>query len=382
MAKVDNWQIGRQTDYWYEGSRPEKQVSAVFDINKCIACQTCTMACKTTWTSGKGQEYMFWNSVETKPWGSYPMGWDIRILDMIGKQPWKNDGDKNVYEGKTIFEAAPKGERVEGWLPTDEDWSNPNRGEDETNAAITESEYHMSGTHKVWNFYLARICMHCTYPACLDACPRTAIYKRKEDGIVLIDQRRCRGYKECVRACPYKRPMYNHTTRVSEKCVFCYPAVEKGFYPRCMRNCVGKIRTVGHISTPEKANPENPIDFMVHVKKVALPLYPQLGLEPNIYYIPPINVPLDFLKQMFGPNAEKAVETYKRMREGKEPELRAVLLLGTSTDRILGKFKLEGDEAVGFDLKGEEVVRVPLVEKEIVRPFRDDKTGVYRHNFT
>ena len=47
--------------------------------------------------------------------------------------------------------------------------------------------------HKVWFFHLARICNDCTYPGCLAACPRNAIYKRPEDGIVLIDQSRCRG---------------------------------------------------------------------------------------------------------------------------------------------------------------------------------------------
>jgi nitrate reductase beta subunit len=52
MALVHNWQIGRSTSYWYPESRPERQFAAIFDVNKCIACQTCTLACKTTWTSG------------------------------------------------------------------------------------------------------------------------------------------------------------------------------------------------------------------------------------------------------------------------------------------------------------------------------------------
>ncbi len=72
MAKVKNWQIGRDMEYAYDESRPKRQWAVVFDLNKCIGCQTCTIACKTTWTSGKGQEYMFWNNVETKPYGSYP----------------------------------------------------------------------------------------------------------------------------------------------------------------------------------------------------------------------------------------------------------------------------------------------------------------------
>ncbi len=382
MADVHNWQLNRQMKYQYEESRPDKQVSAVFDINKCIACQTCTMACKTTWTSGKGQEYMFWNSVETKPWGSYPMGWDVRILDKLGPQNWDKTTDLATYSGKTIFEKAPPGERVEGWRPDDMDWAYPNRGEDETNEAIDDTKYHLTIPHAIWNFYFARICMHCTYPACLAACPRKAIYKRKEDGIVLIDQERCRGYRECVRACPYKRAMYNHVTRTSEKCIFCYPAVEEGQWPRCMRNCIGKIRIVGYVNKPEDSVPDNPIDFLVHEKKIALPILPQLGLEPNIYYIPPIHSDLKFSRQMFGPGADDAVQTYKDITNGNEPELRAVLLLCVSTDKILGRFELQGNEAVGFDVSDTEVVRVPLKEPVIVRDFYDPVHDVYRHNIT
>jgi len=384
MPTVWNWQLNRTMTYEYAESRPTRQVSAVFDINKCIGCQTCTMACKTTWTSGKGQEYMFWNSVETKPWGSYPLGWDVRILDQVGPAAWDTSASPPRFLGKTIFEAAPTGERVVGWMPEDLDWAYPNRGEDETNAPIDQGLHYLSIPHAIWNFYLARICMHCTYPACLAACPRKAIYKRKEDGIVLIDQQRCRGYRECVRACPYKRAMYNHVTRVSEKCIFCYPAVEKGFWPRCMRNCIGKIRLVGYVHTPDQADPENPIDYLVHVRKVALPLYPQLGLEPNIYYIPPIHADLRFLRQMFGPGADAAVATYRRMHEnpGSDPVLRAVLLLCVSTDRILTKFRLDGNEAIGYDVEGAEVVRVPLEEPVHVREFYDPARDVYRHNIT
>ena len=69
-------------------SRPKKQFAAVFDINKCIACQTCTLACKTTWTSGKGQEYMLWNNVESKPYGFYPLAWDVKLLEQLGPQTW------------------------------------------------------------------------------------------------------------------------------------------------------------------------------------------------------------------------------------------------------------------------------------------------------
>ena len=127
MARVFNWQIGREMSYWYPESRPRRQFAAVFDINKCIACRTCTLACKTTWTSGKGQECMLWNNVETKPYGSYPLAYDVKLLEMLGGQEW----DGNRYAGRTLFEAAPAGERVLGVRPGQEDYSYPNTGEDD-----------------------------------------------------------------------------------------------------------------------------------------------------------------------------------------------------------------------------------------------------------
>ena len=86
-----------------------------------------------------------------------------------------------------------------------------------------------------WFFYLARICNHCTYPACLASCPRGSIYKRPEDGIVLIDQGRCRGYQECVKACPYKKVFYNPMTGTSEKCIACFPKIEQGVAAAVLR---------------------------------------------------------------------------------------------------------------------------------------------------
>ena len=77
-------------------------------------------------------------------------------------------------------------------------------------------------------FYLPRICNHCTNPACLEACPRKAIYKRAEDGIVVVDQERCEGYRYCMKACPYKKIYFNEIIGKSEKCIFCYPRLEKG----------------------------------------------------------------------------------------------------------------------------------------------------------
>ncbi|MBF0296590.1 MAG: dehydrogenase [Magnetococcales bacterium] len=375
MPKVYNWQIGREMEYLYADARPKKQFAMVMDTNKCIACQTCTVACKTTWTSGRGQEYMFWNNVETKPYGFYPLGWDVKVLDKLGVQPI----DGAIYKGKTIFEAAPEGERVLGYLPDDLDYAHPNLSEDDSVGSMTQGAF-MQMPHMQWMHYLPRICNHCTYPACVGACPRQSAYKRPEDGIVLIDQMRCRGYRECVRGCPYKKPFFNSITRVSEKCIGCYPAVEDGRQTQCTVTCIGKIRLQGFITTPQQAREDNPLDYIIHVAKIARPLYPQLGLEPNVYYIPPIHVPPAYLKQLFGADVEAAVNGYRKAMDDKKL-LGALLLFGATSD-ITHHFKVTDRFAIAYNEKGDELVRVPFKEPIYLRPAFDEAYQTVRSNIT
>ncbi|HPC62953.1 MAG TPA: nitrate oxidoreductase subunit beta, partial [Verrucomicrobiota bacterium] len=136
MSNVFNWQLGREMEYPYAAAYPDQQFAFVFNTNRCIGCQTCTMACKSTWTFSKGQEYMWWNNVETKPYGGYPQHWDIKTLDLLeqanpGGQRWGGaptdlKAPYGKFNGKTIFEAArtflgPGGpNRAVGYLPTDE----------------------------------------------------------------------------------------------------------------------------------------------------------------------------------------------------------------------------------------------------------------------
>jgi nitrate reductase beta subunit len=368
------------------------------------------MACKSTWTFSEGQEYMWWNNVETKPYGGYPQGWDVKTLELIeqanpGGQEWdasSKGGPYGEYKGMTIFEAAKAAQLTEqavGYIPTDREWTAPNIYEDTARGPKGVKDVYGPGTelpvHTPWFFYLQRLCNHCSYPACLSACPRNAIYKRPEDGIVLIDQSRCRGYRKCVEQCPYKKPMYRATTRVSEKCIGCYPRVE-GTDPlteglpmetRCMAVCPGKIRMQGLVQIdPEtgdwKEDPKNPLYYMVKVAKVALPLYPQFGTQPNGYYIPPRWVPREYLHQMFGPGVDHAIETYVAPPR----ELLAVLQLFRATQRIIFRFEIEegpkvrdamingkpwemyDDTVIGYDSEGNEIARLSVIEPFHERP--------------
>lgn len=368
MADVYNWQLGRTMAYPYVPGRLTHQFGSVFNINRCIGCQTCTMACKSTWTFSKGQELMWWNNVESKPFGGYPHFWDTKLLSMLGPQPgWAGTPTAQApygqYAGKTIFENAPSGSAVLGYLPDDLEWISPNLYEDTTSGSPTQTNGIWDGAtlpeHKIFFFYLQRICNHCTYPACVAACPRAAIYKREEDGVVLIDQKRCRGYRKCVEACPYKKPMFRPTTGTSEKCIGCYPRLEEGTTTRCIAACVGKIRLFGWLD-----DPQSPIYYLVREEQVALPLYPQFGTEPNVYYIPPRWVPLAHLHQMFGPGVEAALDRYR------EPswELLGVLQLFGATQKILASYEITATHAIGYDADGLEAVRVAIQDELVVRP--------------
>ncbi|MBI6546237.1 MAG: dehydrogenase [Cyanobacteria bacterium NC_groundwater_1444_Ag_S-0.65um_54_12] len=378
MPKVFNWQIGREMAYPFEDTRPQRQFAMLFDTNKCINCQSCTVACKTAWTQGPGQEMMFWNNVETKPYGFYPLGWDVRILEKLGVTELSGP----VYQGKTLFEAAPPAELVLGFMPDDLDYAYPNLGEDDSAGPGVNAGELYTLPHSQWMFYLARICNHCTYAACLGSCPRRAIYKRSDDGIVLLDQSRCRGYQECVKGCPYKKVYFNPITRVSEKCIGCYPGIENGRQTQCTIACIGKIRLAGFLSQPAAASADNPIDWLVHFKKIALPLYPQFGLEPNTYYIPPIHVPLPYLRQLFGHLVEAAITSYRKVKDEEDKRTLGAMLLFGSTELIVQRFAVKGDWVHGYDAKGAEVVRIPFTEQVMARTFFDNSNMTYRLNIT
>jgi nitrate reductase beta subunit len=412
VPEVFNWHLGRKMSYVFDEAHPQRQFVAVFNINRCIGCQTCTGACKATWTFSKGQEYMWWNNVESKPYGGYPQHWDIKILQLLeaahqaaGRSAaWDMSqagptAPYGVYDGLTISEAAGAEEQALGYLPLDAEWRAPNFYED-TSTAYPGDRLGISlegaslPEHQTWFFYLQRICNHCTYPACAAACPRHAIYKRPEDGIVLIDQARCRGYRKCVEQCPYKKSMYRGTTRTSEKCVACYPRVE-GSDPlsegvpmetRCMAVCPGKIRLNGLVDVAADGAwveaPDHPLYTLVRQEQVALPLYPQFGTEPNIYYIPPRWAPRAYLRQMFGPGVDQAIARYAAPSR----RLLAVLQLFRTTQRMIFRYEVEegplvletevggqpwqmyDDTAIGFDAQGREVARLSVIEPIYERP--------------
>ena len=160
---------------------------------------------------------------------------------------------------------------------------------------------------------------------------------------------------------------------------------------RCMAACIGHIRLQGLVEMNQngtwKENRHSPLYYLIHVAKVALPLYPQFGTEPNGFYIPPRWVPRGYLVQMFGPGVDHAIEQYTCP----DRELLAVLQLFRTNRQILFRYELEkgpkiaelevtmpdgktkiqeifNDTVIGFNKLGEEVVRVTVEEPTFERP--------------
>ena len=183
--------------------------------------------------------------------------------------------------------------------------------------------------------YLPRLCEHCLNPSCVASCPSGSIYKREEDGIVLIDQDKCRGWRMCVSGCPYKKIYYNWTSGKAEKCIFCYPRIEAGQPTVCSETCVGRIRYLGVLlydadgieqrrlasrtsristrrssssssirtirrsrrrraptacpTTGSRRRKRSPAYKMAVDWKIAFPLHPEYRTLPMVWYVPPLS---------------------------------------------------------------------------------------------
>jgi DMSO reductase family type II enzyme iron-sulfur subunit len=317
------------------------QVALVFDLNKCMGCQSCSVACKRLWTRDEGEEYQWWCSVNTLPGRGVPRDWETMgggYRDgalVLGKEPtleefgggWRFN-KREVFFGGGGRSVHLQPTTAEGLPPT---WG-PNWDEDQGAGEFPNAYY----------FYLPRLCNHCTHPACVEACPSGAMYKREEDGIVLRDEDRCRGTRRCLRACPYKKIYFNHIRGVAQHCNLCFPRLEAGVAPACARNCPGRLAFVGTLD-----DEAGPIHKLVNEWKVALPLHAEYGTGPNVFYVPPLSpyrlredrsidtgtmrIPLAYLESLFGPGVEAALRTLRseidRARAGGRSELLDTLIV-------------------------------------------------------
>ena len=357
--------------------RVKAQMGMVMNLDKCIGCHTCSVTCKNVWTNRSGAEYMWFNDVETKPGQGYPKrwedqdrwrgGWELtrggtlrlrsgprarRLANIFFNPDLPELGDYYepfTYRYGDLFDAGPQKHQpvarpisqVTGqdmsieWGPNWEDdlAGGPTNGPQDPNMQGLEEAVRME-YEQVFMMYLPRICEHCLNPSCVASCPSGAMYKRDEDGIVLVDQDACRGWRMCVSSCPYKKVYFNWESGKAEKCTLCYPRLEAGMTTICSETCVGRIRYVGVVlydadkveaaaATPDEhdlldaqlevfLDPEDPqvradalaagipedwVDAAVRSPiwklamkhRVALPLHPEYRTLPMVWYVPPLS---------------------------------------------------------------------------------------------
>jgi len=412
------------------------QMSMVMNLDKCIGCHTCSVTCKQAWTNRAGTEYVWFNNVETRPGQGYPRqyedqerwrgGWEVgksgqlklkaggrlkKLLTIFSSPVQPQLGDYYepwTYDYQTLVD-APLGDDFPVARPksliTGEDtkitWSAnwddnlggaAEMGELDPIIAKLRAEQSAEANAKIkfeyeqtFMFYLPRICEHCLNPACMASCPSGAIYKREEDGIVLVDQDRCRGWRQCITGCPYKKIYFNHKSGKAEKCTFCYPRVEVGLPTVCSETCVGRLRYLGLVlydadrvtevaatvddqalyakqleimldpSDPEviaaaraqgipddwmESARKSPVYALAKRFKVALPLHPEYRTLPMVWYVPPLSPVVDLLKEQ-GHDAEAAGSLFGAIHELRIPlEYLAELFTAGDTaeiERVLGR---------------------------------------------
>jgi len=128
--------------------------------------------------------------------------------------------------------------------------------------------------------FLPVLCNHCENAPCVTVCPTGASFKRKEDGIVLVDSDMCIGCKACMIACPYDARYYDEQKKSVDKCTFCLPRLNNGLEPACVVTCVGGSRNFGDISDPESG-----VAKLLESATSISRLKEDEGTLPNVYYI-------------------------------------------------------------------------------------------------
>lgn len=445
--------------------RVMSQVAMVMNLDKCIGCHTCSVTCKQTWTNRDGVEYVWFNNVETKPGLGYPRGYEDQerwnggwTLDRKGRLQLKSGGRlkrlasifanpnlptlDDYYEPATydfdqlvnapaqddVPTARPKSVitgkdmKIEWGANWDDDLAgSPEIAHLDPNLKNMSEQVKMS-FEQTFMFHLPRICEHCLNPACVSACPSSAMYKRVEDGIVLVYQDACRGWRMCVSACPYKKVYINHQTGKAEKCTFCFPRIEEGLPTVCAETCVGRLRYIGIVfydadkvseaasvtdekdlldsqrdiilnpfdpevlaaaraeGIPEdwiKAAQDSPIYKLIHTYKIALPLHPEYRTLPMVWYVPPLSPVLDVTTELGRDNTD-ADDVFHTISSLRIPmEYLASIFTAGDVDTIAGVLmKLAGmrtfmrNRTINGDVSNEVLERIGMSAQDVEDMYR------------
>lgn len=210
-----------------------RKLGLVIDLDICVGCHACVVACKEWNTGGYGAALS-----DQDPYGAEPSG------------AWLN----RVHS----FEVEPEREERAGGA---------------------------YGAARIVHF--PKSCLHCEDAPCVTVCPTGASYKRADDGIVLVNEDICIGCGLCAWACPYGAREMDAAEGVMKKCTLCVDRIynanipEEDRVPACVRTCPTNARHFGDL-----ADPDSPVSRMV-AERGGFDLMPEQGTRPVNKYLPP-----------------------------------------------------------------------------------------------
>ncbi|WP_088347549.1 MULTISPECIES: 4Fe-4S dicluster domain-containing protein [Rhodomicrobium] len=216
-------------------SATRKKLGLVIDLDTCVGCHACVVACKEWNTGGYGAPLS-----DQDAYGASPSG------------AWLN----RVHS----FEITPAATRCKG-------------GQGPAQSAQI--------------VHFPKSCLHCDDAPCVTVCPTGASYKRAEDGIVLVDESMCIGCGLCAWACPYGAREMDAAAGVMKKCTLCVDRIyndnipEPDQVPACVRACPASARHFGDLGDPGSA-----VSKLV-AERGGVDLMPEQGTRPVNKYLPP-----------------------------------------------------------------------------------------------
>lgn len=216
----------------------DKRLGLVIDLDICVGCHACVVACKEWNTGGYGAPLSDQDAYGAEPSGA----WLNRV---------------HTFE---VMPAAPDG----------------------CGGAQRRGAY---GDARI--VYFPKSCLHCDDAPCVTVCPTGASYKRAEDGIVLVNEDWCIGCGLCAWACPYGAREMDAAAGVMKKCTLCIDRIyndeipQQDRIPSCVRTCPTNARHFGDL-----ADPQSDVSRLV-AERGGIDLMPEQGTRPVNKYLPP-----------------------------------------------------------------------------------------------
>ena len=199
------------------------QLALIIDLNVCVGCSACVTSCKEWNTSGSAGPMSDFNMYDKDPTGTF-------------------------FNRVQTYEV--------GEFPNTE------------------------------TVHFPKSCLHCEEPPCVPVCPTGASYKRKEDGIVLVDYDKCIGCKYCSWACPYGAREIDMEQKVMKKCTLCVDRIydtdlpEDRRKPACVLACPTSARLFGDVH-----DPDSEVSITIR-EQGGYQLQPEWGTNPANHYLP------------------------------------------------------------------------------------------------